>query len=110
MKTVRQSKFEQELIESTSSIVIAYFWSSHCPTCSMVDPLMLELENNYKDKIKILKIDGEKELKLVETFTVDSVPTFVIFSNESGEIKVIDTIKGFKKKFELEKIIRTHLR
>jgi thiol-disulfide isomerase/thioredoxin len=66
-------------------------------------PLLLELENHYKEKINILKIDGEKELKLVETFSIDTIPTFVIFQN----LKVVETISGFKK-FDLEKVIRTY--
>ena len=105
MKTVRQSRFEEELVES-SLLIICYFFSSHCFTCkTMVDPLMLELEKSYGDKIKILKIDGERELKLVETFSIDTVPTFIIFK----DLKVKETIKGFRKKFELEKVIRTYL-
>ena len=104
MITVKQNKVEEEITNS-SLLIVCYFWSSHCPACRMTDPLLLELENSYKDKIKILKIDGESELKLVKTFSVDTVPTFILFK----DLKIKQTIKGFNNKFDLERAIRTFI-
>lgn len=100
MKFVKTNKFFDEL--QTPVVVLCYFWSHRCLTCNQVDLYLIKLDKAYKDKIKILKIDGERELELIDKFSINVVPTFIIFK----DLKLKSKITGFRNEFEIEKEIR----
>jgi thioredoxin len=59
------------------------FYADWCKPCRMVAPIMDDLATEYKGKVKIYKIDVDKEKKLASVFQVRSIPA-VLFSPMTG--------------------------
>lgn len=59
------------------------FYADWCRPCRMVAPIMDDLAKEYHGKVKIYKIDVDKEKKLASVFQVRSIPS-VLFSPVSG--------------------------
>ena len=63
----------EELIKSGD--VLVDFFATWCGPCKMLTPELEEI----KDKIKIIKIDVDKNPNLAKKFGVMSVPTLIYF-------------------------------
>lgn len=60
------------------------FYADWCKPCKMVAPIMDEMAKKYDGKLKIYKIDTEKERQLAAVFRIRSIPT-VLFIPKNGE-------------------------
>jgi thioredoxin len=59
------------------------FYADWCKPCRMVAPIMDDLAKEYNGKVKIYKIDVDKEKRLASVFQVRSIPS-VLFSPMEG--------------------------
>jgi thioredoxin 1 len=69
-------KFEGELP------CIIDFYADWCGPCKMVAPILEELSNEYEGKIKVYKIDTEKEQELASMFGIRSIPSLLFVPKE----------------------------
>jgi len=59
------------------------FYADWCKPCKMVAPIMDKMAKEYDGKVKIYKIDTDKEKKLAGVFGIRSIPT-VLFVPQEG--------------------------
>lgn len=59
------------------------FYADWCKPCKLVAPIMDDLAKEYDGKVKIYKINVDKEKKLAQVFQVRSIPS-VLFSPKEG--------------------------
>lgn len=62
------------------------FYASWCGPCKMMEPIMETLAEEYAGKIRVYKVDVDKEKRLAAMFHVRSIPTF-LFIPVNGEPK-----------------------
>jgi len=77
------------------------FYADWCGPCKMVAPILEELSKEYEGKIKIYKIDTEKEQELASVFGIRSIPS-ILFVPKEGEPQMA---QGALPKKSLEKAI-----
>ena len=99
--TVTRSNFDAEVMKSTVP-VIADFWAEWCGPCKMIAPVLKDLARDYKDKIKIAKIDVDAEGELAQQFNIVSIPTILVFSKG----QVVKQQIGAAPRQALEKILK----
>ena len=99
--TVTRSNFDAEVMKSTVP-VIADFWAEWCGPCKMIAPVLKDLARDYKDKIKIAKIDVDAEGELAQQFNIVSIPTILVFSKG----QVVKQQIGAVPRPALEKMIK----
>ena len=97
---VTKENFEKEVINSDKKVIVDFF-ATWCGPCQMLAPVLSEIAEEYKDKIKVCKINVDEEQELAEKFEVVSIPTLVIFENGQPAKKSV----GYISKSELEKLI-----
>ncbi|MBE5820492.1 MAG: thioredoxin [Clostridiales bacterium] len=96
---VTNENFEKEVINSNEKVIVDFF-ATWCGPCQMLAPVLSEIAEEYKDKIKVCKINVDEEQELAEKFEVVSIPTLVIFENGQPVKKSV----GYISKSELEKL------
>jgi thioredoxin 1 len=99
--TVTRGNFDAEVMKSAVPVV-ADFWAEWCGPCRMIAPMLHELGAQYKDKIKIAKIDVDAEGELAQQFNVVHIPTILVFNK--GE--VVRQQIGAVPRHTLEKMIK----
>lgn len=67
-----------ELIKQDLPVIID-FHAEWCGPCKMMAPMMEKIKDEYDDKIKIYKIDIDKNRTLAEKYQIQAVPTLMIF-------------------------------
>lgn len=78
-----QSKTFQELIEGDTPVLVDFF-AEWCGPCKMMQPILEDASKQLGGKVKILKVDVDKNPLAASRFQVRGVPTLVLFSK--GEI------------------------
>lgn len=73
----------QEWIYEGDVPCVIDFYADWCKPCKMVAPIMDDLAKEYDGKLKVYKINVDKEKKLASVFQVRSIPA-VLFSPMQG--------------------------
>ena len=90
---VTSSNFSQEVLEF-SGYVLVDFWANWCGPCQMLTPVIEEIEK--ENKVKVVKVDIDKDSQLAQKYNVNSIPTVLIFKNGQLQKNII----GFHSKQE----------
>ncbi|MBN8575473.1 MAG: thioredoxin [Cyclobacteriaceae bacterium] len=73
-----------EIINSETPTLVD-FSAEWCGPCKMMGPILNELKQTVGSKVRIVKIDVDKNQALAQQFQVQGVPTLIIF--QKGQIK-----------------------
>ncbi|MBM3425948.1 MAG: thioredoxin [Bacteroidetes bacterium] len=74
-----QTKTFQELIEGDTPVLVDFF-AEWCGPCKMMQPILEDTSKQLGGKVKILKVDVDKNPLAASKFQVRGVPTLVLFS------------------------------
>lgn len=91
-------------IISSEQPTLVDFYADWCGPCKMQVPVLKELSRTCKDKVRILKVDIDKNPAVSVNYDVRSIPTLILF--QSGEI--LWRHIGFADYRELEQVINYH--
>jgi len=100
--TINEKSFESEVVNSELPVLID-FWAEWCGPCKEIAPILDEINNEMDDKIKIVKINIDKNPNIPNKYGVQSIPTLIIL--KKGEI--VGTKVGSCLKSELISWIKT---
>ncbi|MDD4106654.1 MAG: thioredoxin [Candidatus Shapirobacteria bacterium] len=89
----KYEEFQTEVLDS-KEIVLVDFFATWCGPCQMLTPVIESIALEFKDKVKIIKIDVDQSQDIATKYNVASIPTVILFK----EGKIIDTIIGFRQK------------
>lgn len=99
--TVTAATFEADVVKSTVPVV-ADFWAEWCGPCRMIAPVLKELAKDYKDRLRIAKINVDEEPDLAQRYNIQSIPTLLFF--KGGQ--VVKQQIGAVPRAVLEKIVK----
>ncbi|MCE3280080.1 MAG: thioredoxin [Bacteroidetes bacterium] len=92
-----------DLINSDQPVLVD-FYADWCGPCKTMAPVLKNVAGKLGDKVKIIKVDVDKNPAAAAKYNVRSIPTFIIF--KKGQIKwqqsgalpegmLVDVLKGF---------------
>jgi len=84
--------FKEEVLDSKTPVLVD-FWAEWCAPCRIVSPIIEELATEYKDKLKVGKLNVD-ENHIASHYGVMSIPSLLIFK----EGKVVKTMIGAQSK------------
>ncbi len=90
--------FDKEIAQGTT---LVDFFADWCGPCRMMEPLIHELADELKGKVKVGKLDIEKAQKTTATLQVTSIPTLIVFKDG----KEVNRIVGLKDKDSLKRLV-----
>ncbi|MEO6834090.1 MAG: thioredoxin [Chitinophagaceae bacterium] len=93
-----------DLIKSEKPVLVD-FHATWCGPCKMMSPILKEVKEELGDTITIIKIDVDKNPEIAQTFSVQGVPTFILFKNGNRLWRQ----SGAMSKAQLKKIVASYL-
>ncbi len=98
------ANFEADVNEA-EKLVIVDMWAEWCGPCKMMEPVLEEIAEEHRDKVKIVKINIDQNQDTPIKFNVMNIPTLLLFK----EGKEVDRIIGAVPKKQLSKKIENHV-
>jgi thioredoxin 1 len=74
-----KGKFDS--IINDSRPVIVDFHALWCSPCKMQSPILKEVAAEFGDSVRVIKIDVDTNNQIASRYSVQSVPTIIIFKN-----------------------------
>lgn len=93
---VTKESFEKEVLASDRPVLVD-FYADWCGPCKMIAPVLAEIAEEYGDKVKVCKVNVDKESGLAGSYGVVSIPTILVV--EKGQVK--EKAVGFRTKSHL---------
>jgi thioredoxin 1 len=93
---VTDASFADEVLRSDVPVLVD-FWAEWCGPCHKLNPILADLEGEYADRLRIVKLDADANPETVRAYNVMAMPTLAVF--RKGE--VIGQLVGMRAKFTL---------
>ncbi len=97
---VSEGTFDAEILKSDKPALVD-FWAPWCGPCRAIAPVLDELASEYKDKVKVAKVNVDENRTLAGNHGVMSIPTMILFKNG----KVMDKLIGLVPKERLKELM-----
>ena len=72
--------FKTDVLES-DKLVLVDFWAEWCNPCKMIAPILDEVASEFKDSIKVVKVDVDKNSETPVKYGVRGIPTLALFKD-----------------------------
>lgn len=101
---VKGDDFEEQVLKADLPVFVD-FTAEWCGPCRMAGPVIDELAEEYKDKVKFVKVNVDEEKEVASRFGIMSIPTIMIFKDG----KEVERQMGFLGKDGFEQMLKKHL-
>ncbi len=95
-------EFEEFIKEGT---VLIDFFAEWCMPCVMMAPIVEDLKEEYKEKVKIGKVHIEENPHLTKKYEIQSIPHFIIFKDG----KVVEEFIGSRTQLEIAEVLEKYI-
>ncbi|MCK4725951.1 MAG: thioredoxin [Anaerolineales bacterium] len=104
MQHVNEEDFQNEVIDAAQPVMVD-FTAVWCGPCKMLDPVVIDLAQDWGEKVKVVKLDVDHNPNIAMQYQVMGVPTLMLFVN--GEVS--ERITGYQPKERIVSKFSPHL-
>ena len=83
--------FEEEVVNAEGPVLVDY-WADWCGPCKMIAPILDEIAEEYKDKIKIAKLNIDENPATPPKYGIRGIPTLMLFKGGNVEATKVGAV------------------
>ena len=104
IKYTTDANFEQDVLKSTTPVLIDY-WAEWCGPCRMIAPILDEIAGEYQGRLNVVKVNVDENRSVPAKYGIRGIPTLMLFKN--GDVAA--TKVGALSKSQLVSFLDAHL-
>lgn len=95
-------EFETFVKEGT---VLIDFFAEWCMPCVMMGPVIEDLNEEFKGKVKFGKVNVEDNPEIASKYGISSIPNFILIKDGT----IVEQVMGAINQEDLSKVIKDHI-
>lgn len=100
--TFTDANFDAEVLKHKGLVMVDFF-APWCGPCKMMGPAVEKLAEEYKDKVKIGKMNVDDNPEVSMKYEIQSIPTTIFFKDG----QMVDKLVGFQSGESLKQKLDT---
>jgi thioredoxin 1 len=102
--SINTTQWDEKVLNSDIPVLVD-FWAEWCGPCRMVGPIVEQLAQSLKGKVKVSKLNVDQNQDIAEKYNIQSIPSLVLFKNGNEIARIV----GFSPKEKYEKFVNNAL-
>lgn len=83
--------FDDEVVKADGPVLVDY-WADWCGPCKMIAPILDEIAEEYKDKIKVAKLNIDENPATPPKYGIRGIPTLMLFKDGNVEATKVGAV------------------
>jgi thioredoxin 1 len=83
--------FSQDVLQSEKPVLLD-FWAEWCGPCKAIAPILDEIATEYRDRLKIAKLNIDENPHTPPKFGIRGIPTLILFKNGTVEAQKVGAV------------------
>jgi thioredoxin 2 len=97
--------FAREVLASPCPVLLLA-WAPWCAYCRMLNPIIERIAADYKDRLKVARLNVEDNPAVSSQYAVAGVPTILIFRNGKLVNKMVGVLSGEEIERQMTVVLR----
>jgi thioredoxin 1 len=100
LKQITEAEWDTEVAQHEGRVLVD-FYATWCPPCRSLAPLLERFAGENEERVKVLKVDSDRDQQLAARYGVRTIPTVIAFEKGQEVTRAINP----QSKAKLEELV-----